>query len=177
MEKVIIYLIIGIGYVIYNYYKKLNVPKSNSDDYSSTPIPTSQSEQNQNPPIDKPYHKDQERKNDSPSKSLEELLREFDTNTYDSEKKVIDHQQDYDKKINKDYSYKEEGEIAYNNEGLGKLDDSITELDLSEKEVGVNEISTYEYDYDNHNNSKKNNHKIDLKKAIVYDAILKRPQF
>lgn len=173
MEKVIIYLIIGIGYVIYNYYKKLNVPKSSGGD---TYVPKPDSTPRHSSPIDDQYNKEQEKKSYSPSKSLEELLREFDTNTYDSEKKVIDHQQDYDKKINKDYSYEEEGEIAYNNEGLGKLDDSITELDLSESEVGVKEISSYEYDYDENVKAKKNI-KIDLKKAIIYDAILNKPKY
>ena len=160
--KVVFYVIVGVGYLIYNLYRKLNVPPQSQMDmdagYESDEIEADV------PDVKAPQYK-----------SVEDLLREIKQ----QEQKLARPEQ----KVNVEKTREMESAA---NESKSPIPHAaeVVPVPESKPETLIGEIETgkhldliHLFDYDQKGSKRKGKSVMNLKQAIIYDAILKRPQF
>ena len=161
--KVIMYVLIGIGYVVYNLYKKLNVPppSKKEQDYSDS----DEIEREVKAPVFKSAQeiieeiRQQNKSASGTSTPEEKAVKERQPPVFDE---GVQNGEEETAKLLKE----QERLLAIaNREGRGK----------KEKTNHLDSIHLFDYDKDKKLSRKKR--KIDLKQAMIYDVVFNRPRY
>ena len=150
--KVIVYVLAGIGYLVYNLYRKLNVPPQHPDSGAIEHDPEE---------VKAPKYR-----------SVEDLIREIKQQEQEVEQRVVS------RKTNKDVD-----EVAAP-EQQEQANVAVLSVPLRSKEnPKIGQIkrpkhldSIHLFDYNKKQSKRKSVNGFNLRNAIIYDAILKRPQ-
>jgi hypothetical protein len=168
MEKVIIYLIIGVGYLIFNFYKKLNVPK----EPTKTPPPRPQGQQ-------QPRNTPQQEQQKSIEDILKELTREDDDVFTKPEEKPITQEEFIDtpppryESVERGYEDIERKNRIEEQEALLRKAEKAEKKAQKKSQYEIGQISDFRYDEEV---KKKKKLQFNLKEAVKQRAILDRPK-
>lgn len=178
MEKIIIYLIIGAGYLVFNWYKKLNVPKEGQNSQPTPEPEKNRIPRGQNTSQNRPA-KTQENKRE---KSIEEILKELSgerepsrqERTYRKEEKaIVDTPRPKYESIEQGYEDIEAKNRVEEQRELIEKAEKIKKKRVKKSQYEIGQISDFEYDK---KVRKRKRVQFDLKNAIRQQVILEPPK-
>lgn len=150
--KVIMYIVIGVGYFIYNIYKKINAPQveSKTDEYEEDGGFESEAQPQST--------------GGSSYKTIDDIISDLNNHGHIQSKKEPVH------------AVKE---VVENPERtLSELRQEKEEVERKQREVILNNASVFNTSHpENGKKSKKRKVKFDLRKAVLYRAVLERPKY